>query len=65
MCRWPSYDVTGKFVRQLVDGVQAAGPQAATWDGTAANGDGVASGVYFYRLRVGDVTDVRRMVLLK
>ncbi len=57
-------DLQGRTVRSLLDGEYAAGPYQAEWDGTDAARRPVASGVYFYRLRVGDSTRSRRVVLL-
>jgi len=54
------YDVNGKLVERLVDGMQGGGEYVIRW-----NAAGKASGVYFYRLTAGDVVRVKRMVLLK
>jgi hypothetical protein len=54
------YDVRGRLVETLTDGVQAAGEHVIEWDA----GD-LASGVYYYRLESGDVTLVRQAILLK
>jgi hypothetical protein len=59
------YDVRGRTVRTLVSGAVVAGPHTAVWDGTNDAGEFVASGVYFYRLRAGGETLVRKMVLSK
>ncbi len=64
------YDTTGKLIRTLPLGYQSAGfyhsrERAAYWDGRNAFGESVASGVYFYQLRAGDYTALRRMVILK
>lgn len=59
------YDVAGREVRRLVDRRQAAGHQNATWDGVDDNGNLVPSGVYFYKLDLGDYVRTRKMVLLK
>ncbi len=59
------FDLTGRRVRTLVDGFIPAGDHETTWDGIDDRGTPVASGVYFYRLRVGDSLETRRMVLVK
>jgi flagellar hook assembly protein FlgD len=60
------YDVSGRLVSTLFEGELGSGPHSIPWDGTAADGARVASGVYFYVLRTdaGEVAK-RRMVLLK
>jgi hypothetical protein len=59
------YDVRGRLIRSLVDGVTSAGLHAATWDGTNGRGERVSSGVYFYRLGVGAFVSMRKMLLAK
>jgi hypothetical protein len=59
------YNVLGQHVTTLVDDMQRAGKQTVTWDGTDASGSSVASGVYFYKLRAGDFSDTKKMLLLK
>lgn len=59
------YDLTGALVRTLIDGSLEAGYYSAIWNGLDENGNGVASGVYFYRLNGADSEHVKRMTLLK
>ena len=64
------YNTRGTVVRRLDLGHQSAGfytarAQAAHWDGRNRHGELVASGVYFYQLRAGDYSALRRMVILK
>lgn len=59
------YDVLGRHVRTLVNGDMPAGVHRVTWDGRAADGATVASGVYLYRLEAGGAFKVRTMVMLK
>ena len=64
------YDTTGLLIRTLPLDYQSAGfyysrGRAAYWDGRNAFGESVASGVYFYQLRAGNYTALRRMVILK
>ena len=64
------YDTKGIIVRTLGLGHQAAGyytsrSRAAYWDGHNGLGENVASGVYFYQLQAGSVSNLRKMVILK
>jgi hypothetical protein len=60
------YDATGRLVRSLLDRkVVGAGEHRLTWDGRGGNGQPVASGIYFYRLRVRDQELERKLHLLR
>ena len=60
------YNALGQEVRRLVSAVQAPGRYAARWDGRDAAGRPVASGVYFYVFRAGEVyARTRRMLLVR
>jgi hypothetical protein len=59
------YDVSGKLIRTLVEGVQSPGQKRATWNGKNDRGQRVASGVYFYRLRAPRFDKTRKMVLVQ
>jgi flagellar hook assembly protein FlgD len=59
------FNLLGQQVRTLVDGFKEAGSHEVVWDGTDADGRTVASGIYFYRFQAGDMTESRKMVLMK
>jgi len=59
------HDAAGHLVASIADGVYPAGPTRIEWDGTDAGGRAVASGVYFCRLRAGETTRTRKMVLVR
>ena len=64
------YAANGAVVRKLDLGHQRAGSyasrhRAAYWDGRNAQGESVASGVYFYTLSAGDFKATRKMLILK
>ena len=59
------YDVSGRHVRTLVNSYVPAGVHEVVWDGRNDSGGRVASGLYFYRLRTGDVSETRKMILLR
>ncbi len=66
--RWVSvgvFDISGRLVRALRAGAAQTGEYDLTWDGTNEHGDPVASGVYFVRVRVGQETLERKVVLLR
>jgi len=58
------YDQRGRQVRELAV-EYTAGHHAAVWDGRADGGGRVASGLYFARLQVDGVTEIRKMALVK
>ena len=59
------YDVRGVLVSTLAEKHQEAGRYFATWNGLTDEGRKVSSGVYFYRLQIGDFNTSRRMALLR
>jgi hypothetical protein len=59
------YNLLGQRVRRLVDGDQGPGSYSVWWDGRDERGVELASGVYMYRLEVGDFRQMRKMVLLR
>jgi hypothetical protein len=54
------YNLLGQKVASLVNNKQSAGNYQVEWDAS-----GFASGVYYYRLEVGEFWEVRKMVLLR
>lgn len=59
------YSSLGQLVRTLIDEEKSAGARQIEWDGKNVRGHALASGVYYYRLQVGDFVNTRRMILLK
>jgi len=54
------YDVLGREIRTLVNEKQSPGNYQVQFDAS-----GLPSGVYIYRLEVGTILDVKKMLLLK
>ena len=54
------YDMLGREIKTLVDGVQQAGMHTITFDGSR-----LSSGVYFYRLTAGNIVTQKTMMLGK
>jgi hypothetical protein len=59
------YDVRGRLVRSLQEGVLPAGRHGFDWDGRDGAGQSAGSGVYFYRLRSRGTELTGRCVLVK
>ena len=59
------FKLPGQEVQVLVNERKEIGSFNVTWDGRDAQGRRVASGIYLYRLKAGDFTAARRMLLLK
>ncbi len=64
------YNMQGVVVRRLEFGYQPAGyytsrSRAAHWDGRNSLGERVACGTYCYQLQAGNMSYMRRMVILK
>jgi 5'-nucleotidase/UDP-sugar diphosphatase len=58
-------NLLGQEVKVLVNDFVEAGSHNATWDGRGADGQSVASGIYFYRIHAGSCLETRKMLLLK
>jgi hypothetical protein len=60
------YDISGRRVRRLVDTRLSAGRHVVLWEGLDDSGSGLASGGYFYELRVdGRVVARERAILFR
>lgn len=59
------FNVRGQKVRRLVSETKSPGRYTINWDGTGDGGARVASGVYFYRIRIGTFSAVKKMIVLK
>ena len=59
------YDILGNVVNNLYNGYQSVGTKTIKWDATNNVGDLVGSGVYFYKVQVGESYSINRMMYLK
>lgn len=59
------YDGLGQRVRTLTEASLPAGSYRETWDGRDSRGVRVGSGVYYYELRAGAFTSMKKMTLLQ
>jgi len=60
------FDISGRVVREFnLSGSDNSERQIIVWDSKDYSGNPVSSGVYFYRLKVGDSAIARKMILLR
>jgi endo-1,4-beta-xylanase len=54
------YDMLGKKIATLIDEQKSSGNYTITWDASE-----ISSGTYFYFLKVGSYTEIKKMTLIK
>lgn len=59
------YNIAGQEVATLVNEAKKAGKYEIVFDAKSALGSSMASGVYLYRVKAGNFSEVKKMVLLK
>jgi hypothetical protein len=59
------FDACGGLVRRLLDRSNQPGSISMEWDGRSEVGDLAPSGVYFVRLESGDLTEVRKVTVVR
>jgi hypothetical protein len=60
------YNLKGQIIKTFVTFQNGGlGTRSAIWDGTDDSGKPVGSGIYFYKLKAGNFTSVRKMLLMK
>jgi hypothetical protein len=59
------FDLAGRIVRHLEDGVRTPGSHAVIWDGRTDRGVQAASGLYAVKFKAGDVDQTRRVMLIR
>ena len=59
------FNIKGQKVKTLVNGILEAGEHTVVWNGTDDTGQKVGSGVYLYRLNIGDKSLTQKILMLK
>ena len=59
------YNIKGQRVRSLLNENREAGVHNVVWNGKDDKGKNVASGVFFYRMKSGQYTSTKKMILMK
>ncbi len=59
------YDALGRLVRSLVSEIKDPGRYTITWNGRNNYNEPVSSGFYVYRIKAGNFSAVKKMLMLK
>ena len=59
------FDLVGREVVTLHDGITAAGYHEVVWNGTDAAGRAARNGMYFYQVRTPGGTVTRKLLLMR
>jgi hypothetical protein len=59
------YDVVGRTVKVLADGLHSPAHYTVHWDGKDSQGRGVSPGVYIYTLSAGEHTAMGKMIITR
>ncbi len=59
------FNLNGRLVKRLENGVKGAGTYSISWDGTDDKDRPASSGIYFYSLKTDNQTITKKMLLLK
>lgn len=59
------YNILGQKMKTITNEIKPAGNYTANWDGTYLNNRPASTGIYFYRITTSDLTETKKIVLLK
>jgi hypothetical protein len=59
------YNTNGQEIKTLVSQDMKAGYHVIAWDGTNNAGQNVTSGLYFYQMKAGSFSDMKKMMLVR
>ena len=59
------YDIMGKEINVIRNGLMAPGKYKLTWNGTNSTGNPVSSGTYFIVIQADQKKEVKKLLLLK
>lgn len=59
------YNLQGQLIRTLINDERSPGAYQVQWDGLDETGNVVATGIYLYRMRVGEFTATKKIALMK
>jgi hypothetical protein len=60
-----AYDIRGRSVARVFEGMLPQGPNAVVWDGLSEAGEELPSGIYFFRFEAGKFAATRKAMLVR
>lgn len=64
-CSIEVFDITGRKIKTLMNGVLKAGHYNLEWDGSDKDGRKVSNGIYFYRMKTDSFNEVKKVILIR
>jgi len=59
------FDILGNIVKKFPNTNQYSGSKLVQWDARNNQGESVSAGVYIYKIQAGDLSQTKKMILLK
>jgi hypothetical protein len=59
------YDISGRQIKQLINGRQEIGRYTISWDGRAENGRKCSAGVYFLSMKTENYKSIKKVLIAK
>ena len=59
------HNMLGQRVKTLVNNLQSAGSKSISWDATNEKSESIPAGLYFYKIKVDQQIQIKKMMLLK
>ena len=58
------YNQQGQLVKQVIKKDQSSGTYNVNWNAVDESGNSVSSGFYFYKINIGERTEIGKIILL-
>jgi len=59
------FNIKGQLVKILLQEVRAEGNHSIVWNGRDSLGNDVGSGIYFYRMKIEDFVEIKKMMMIQ
>ena len=59
------YNLQGRLIKTLVNELQTMGVKSVVWNGLDDHSEKVSSGVYVYQIKIGNISALKKMILIQ